>query len=177
MSIHVALHHRTHYEYDRPVGHSPHVIRLRPAPHSRTPILAYSQRILPKEHFINWQHDPFLNHLARVVFPGLSRELLIEVDLVAEMAVYNPFDFFLEEAATQRTRPVEPWMPGSRPGTGVPIRCAGWTGAAADGSHGWAGARISPTGPQPRRPGPGRPASLGASDPRCPSGDAVPVGG
>ena len=101
MSIHVALHHRTHYEYDRPVGHSPHVIRLRPAPHSRTPILAYSQRILPKEHFINWQHDPFLNHLARVVFPGLSRELLIELDLVAEMAVYNPFDFFLEEAATQ----------------------------------------------------------------------------
>jgi uncharacterized protein (DUF2126 family) len=101
MSIHVALHHRTHYVYDRPVRHSPHVIRLRPAPHSRTPILSYSQRVLPKEHFINWQQDPFSNYLARVVFPGVATELLIEVDLVAEMSVYNPFDFFLEEAASE----------------------------------------------------------------------------
>ena len=101
MSIHVALHHRTHYVYDRPVRHSPHVIRLRPAPHSRTPILSYSQRVLPKEHFINWQQDPFSNYLARVVFPGVATELLIEVDLVAEMSVYNPFDFFLEEAAAE----------------------------------------------------------------------------
>ncbi|MFM8418918.1 MAG: transglutaminase N-terminal domain-containing protein, partial [Verrucomicrobiota bacterium] len=108
MSIHVALHHRTHYVYDRPVRHSPHVIRLRPAPHSRTPILAYSQRILPKDHFINWQQDPFSNHLARVVFPEPTTELLIEVDLVAEMSVYNPFDFFLEESATEHPFTYEP---------------------------------------------------------------------
>lgn len=99
MAIHVALHHRTHYTYDREVGHSPHVIRLRPAPHSRTPILAYSLKVKPSEQFLNWQQDPFSNYLARVVFPGKSRELLVEVDLVAEMSVYNPFDFFLEESA------------------------------------------------------------------------------
>jgi uncharacterized protein (DUF2126 family) len=96
MSIHVALHHRTHYTYDRPIGHSPHVIRLRPAPHCRTRILSYSMRIVPSQHFINWQQDPFGNFLARVVFPEKSPELLVEIDLVAEMAVFNPFDFFLD---------------------------------------------------------------------------------
>jgi uncharacterized protein (DUF2126 family) len=99
MAIHVALHHKTHYTYDRPVAHLPHTVRLRPAPHCRTPILSYSQRILPKKHFLNWQQDPFSNYLARLVFPEKTEELLIEVDLVAEMAVYNPFDFFLEPTA------------------------------------------------------------------------------
>jgi len=99
MSIHVALHHRTHYRYDRPVMHSPHIVRLRPAPHCRTPILSYSQKILPADHFINWQQDPFSNYLARIVFQKPARELLVEIDLVAEMAVYNPFDFFLEDYA------------------------------------------------------------------------------
>jgi uncharacterized protein (DUF2126 family) len=99
MSIHVALHHRSHYRYDRLVGHSPHAVRLRPAPHCRTPILSFSQRVLPREHFLNWQQDPFGNYLARLVFPEKTRELLIEVDLVAEMSIYNPFDFFLEPAA------------------------------------------------------------------------------
>ena len=101
MSIHVALHHRTHYTYDRPVAHSPHIVRLRPAPHSRTPILSYSLRVLPEKHFINWQQDPQSNYLARLVFPDKATELLIEVDLVAEMSVYNPFDFFLEPDAEQ----------------------------------------------------------------------------
>ncbi|MDB6023315.1 MAG: dehydrogenase, partial [Pedosphaera sp.] len=99
MSIHVALNHKTHYRYDRPVAHSPHVVRLRPAPHCRTPILSYSQRILPKKHFLNWQQDPFSNYLARLNFPEKTDELLVEIDLVAEMAVYNPFDFFLEPSA------------------------------------------------------------------------------
>ncbi len=99
MAIHAALKHTTHYIYDRPVAHSPHVVRLRPAPHCRTPILSYSQRILPAKHFLNWQQDPFSNYLARLTFPGKTRELLIEVDLVAEMSVYNPFDFFLEQSA------------------------------------------------------------------------------
>src|SRR4249919_148257 len=99
MAIHVALHHRSHYTYDRLVGHAPHLVRLRPAPHCRTPILSYSLKVLPKKHFINWQQDPFSNYVARLVFPEKSRELLVEVDLVAEMAVFNPFDFFLEPTA------------------------------------------------------------------------------
>ena len=99
MAIHVALHHRSQYTYDRPVGHSPHVVRLRPAPHCRTPILSYSLRVLPKKHFLNWQQDPFSNYLARLVFLAKAGELLVEVDLVAELAVYDPFDFFLEASA------------------------------------------------------------------------------
>ncbi len=95
MSIHVALNHLTHYRYDRLVGLSPQIVRLRPAPHCRTRILSYSLRVTPADHFINWQQDPEANYLARLVFPDETRYLRIEVDLVAEMSVYNPFDFFL----------------------------------------------------------------------------------
>ena len=99
MSIHVALHHVTRYTYDRRVGLSPQIVRLRPAPHCRTPILSYSLRVEPEGHFVNWQQDPFSNYLARLVFPEKITEFKVTVDLVAEMAVYNPFDFFLEPGA------------------------------------------------------------------------------
>ena len=99
MSIHVALRHVTQYRYDRAVALSPHLVRLRPAPHCRTPILSYSQRILPAKHFLNWQQDPQSNYVARLAFPERVNELRVEVDLVAEMAVYDPFDFFLEPDA------------------------------------------------------------------------------
>lgn len=99
MAIHVALNHITHYRYDRLVNLAPHVVRLRPAPHSRTKILSYSQRVEPAQHFINWQQDPFANYQARLVFPEPMREFKVTVDLVVEMAVYNPFDFFLEPFA------------------------------------------------------------------------------
>ncbi len=92
LSIHVALNHITHYRYDRRVALSPQVVRLRPAPHSRTRILSYSMKVTPTKHFINWQQDPQSNYLARLVFPDKTEELRIEVDLVAEMAVLNPFD-------------------------------------------------------------------------------------
>jgi len=99
VSIQVALNHVSHYAYDRPVALGPQVIRLRPAPHARTRVLAYSMRIEPGNHFLNWQQDPQANWLARAVFPERTDVLRIEVDLVAEMAVLNPFDFFLEPAA------------------------------------------------------------------------------
>jgi transglutaminase-like putative cysteine protease len=99
MAIHVTLNHQTHYRYDRVVALGPQIVRLRPAPHCRTRILSYSLRVTPEKHFINWQQDPQANFLARLVFPEATGELRIEVDLVAEMAVFNPFDFFLEPAA------------------------------------------------------------------------------
>ena len=110
MTIHVALNHVTRYRYDRPVALSPQIVRLRPAPHARTPVHAYSLKVSPAEHFVNWQQDPQANWLARFVFQQKTRELSIEVDLVAEMSVINPFDFFLEPHAEKFPFQYEPWQ-------------------------------------------------------------------
>ncbi len=99
MSIKVALEHRTSYTFDRLVQVYPHIVRLRPAPHSRTPIEAYSLRIDPADHFINWQQDALGNFLARLVFPSPMRQLTITVGLIADLKVINPFDFFIEDWA------------------------------------------------------------------------------
>src|SRR5512133_2353766 len=101
MSIHAALSHVTHYRYDRLVQLGPQVVRLRPPPHSRSTILSYSLKVEPAAHFINWQQDPFANYQARLVFPQKTTGFKVTVDLVVEMAVYNPFDFFLEPSAEQ----------------------------------------------------------------------------
>jgi transglutaminase-like putative cysteine protease len=110
MSIHVAIQHQTRYAFDRLVTLSPHVLRLRPAPHSRTPITAYSLRVTPEKQFLNWQQDPFGNFLARIVFNEPTRELEITVDLIADLTVINPFDFFLEESAERSPFVYEPQM-------------------------------------------------------------------
>src|ERR1700741_5300584 len=99
MGIKVALEHRTSYTFDRLVQVYPHVVRLRPAPHSRTPIEAYSLRIEQDGHFINWQQDAVGNFLARLVFPDPMRQLTITVGLIADLKVINPFDFFIEDWA------------------------------------------------------------------------------
>jgi len=127
MSINVAIHHRTHYAFDRLVTLSPHVLRLRPAPHSRTPILAYSLKVKPAKHFLNWQQDPFGNYLARLVFLEPTREFEFTVDLIADLTVINPFDFFLEEPAehypfvydAQLARELAPYLEIRETGAGL----------------------------------------------------------
>ncbi len=99
MAIRVALHHKTSYQFDRLVSLSPHEVRLKPAAHARTPILSYSLTVNPAKHFVNWQQDPYGNYLARYVFPEKVRALDFTIDLVADMTVINPFDFFVEKYA------------------------------------------------------------------------------
>ncbi|MFT6590096.1 MAG: hypothetical protein ACJA2P_000939 [Rhodoferax sp.] len=110
MSIHAALNHVTHYKYDRLVSLGPQVIRLRPAPHCRSKIIAYSLKVEPADHYINWQQDPFANYQGRLVFEKQTREFKVTVDLVVEMAVYNPFDFFLEPSAENFPFDYEPLL-------------------------------------------------------------------
>lgn len=110
MSIRVALHHRTAYRFDRDVSLGPHSVRLKPASHSRTRITSYSFAAEPREHFLNWQQDPQGNHIARLVFPKKTRELVLTVDLVADLVAVNAFDFFLEPDCERSPFAYEPWL-------------------------------------------------------------------
>lgn len=99
MTIRVALVHKTSYDFDREINVAPHVLRLRPAPHSRTHIHGYSLKVKPDNHFLNWQQDPFGNYQARIVFPEKVKKMEFEVEVIADMTVINPFDFFIEDYA------------------------------------------------------------------------------
>ena len=110
MSIHAALTHITHYRYDRLVSLSPQLVRLRPAPHCRTPIVSFTMQVAPANHFVHWQQDPQSNYLARLTFPEKVRELRITVNLVAELSVYNPFDFFVDDSAEFFPFPYGDWQ-------------------------------------------------------------------
>ncbi len=110
MTIRVALNHKTAYTYDRLVTLGPQIVRLRPAPHCRTPIHSYSITVHPHDHYINWQQDPHGNFLARYVFQKPARKLSVEVDLIAEMTVINPFDFFVEQSAEKSPFDYDPWL-------------------------------------------------------------------
>jgi uncharacterized protein (DUF2126 family)/transglutaminase-like putative cysteine protease len=101
MALKIVISHKTTYKYDRKVSLSPHIFRLRPAPHSRTPIESYSIKITPENQFFNWQQDPFGNYVARLVFPDKTDELSVDVEIIADLKTINPFDFFIEEYAEE----------------------------------------------------------------------------
>ncbi len=162
MAIRVALQHRTSYRFDRPVKLSPHEIRLRPAPHCRTPVLGYSLTVAPANHFLNWQQDPYGNWVARLVFPERATSLDITVDVVADLTVVNPFDFFIEEYAEHYPFA---YAPGARQGID-PVPRSRAAGPSAR--------RVARILPHDDAPGRAHGRHAGAAQPAAAARDQVP---
>ena len=100
MTLRLALTHRIESRFDQPVLPSTHWLRLRPAPHTRARVEAYSLRVEPGAHFINWLRDPYENHLARLDLPQPTSHLTLTVEVILELAVSDPFDFLVESFAS-----------------------------------------------------------------------------
>jgi len=110
MSLRFALTHRSTYRYARAVGLGPQLIRLRPAPQCRTPILSYALQVEPATHWLHWQQDPLGNFMARVLMTEPVAAFSVTVDLTAEISTINPFDFFVEPEAANWPFIPEPWL-------------------------------------------------------------------
>ena len=144
MGIQVALNHRTQYRYDKAVFLGPQLVQLRPAPHCRTPILNYSLDVTPAEHLLNWQMDLHHNHVARMLFPERTREFVVDVNLVADLAPINPFDFFLEPYAAEYpfayaaelTQDLGPYTAVETPGPRLLALLQGFRAIHAGAKHG-----------------------------------------
>ena len=99
MSTRIALTHTIDRRYARRLVLPTHWLRLRPAPHTKAAIEAYSLSVGTEPHFLNWVRDPFENHLARLDLPEPVFGLNMAVDIVADLAPANPFDFLTEPYA------------------------------------------------------------------------------
>jgi uncharacterized protein (DUF2126 family)/transglutaminase-like putative cysteine protease len=100
--VRLFVQHKTAYQYPKPAALGPHLIRLRPAAHTKAKIETYSLKIAqPCE--LRWQQDPAGNWVARVSFPKGSRydALNITVEMAVEIHPVNPFNFFLDESAEE----------------------------------------------------------------------------
>ncbi len=99
MTLHVAITHRTEYRYDRPVQRRA-ACRAPAAgaalPHADPRLFL---RITPTAAFRQLAAGPVRQLPGALVVPGETREFTVTVDLVADMAAINPFDFFVEECA------------------------------------------------------------------------------
>ena len=124
----IALRHRLDYRFDRPVRLSTHWLRLCPAPGTRANITAYTLRVGPRTHFLNWLRDPFENHLARLDLPEPVRHFTLDLEILAELQPVNPFDFLTEPYAAnhpfdypeQLARDLAPYL--LQPATGPATR-------------------------------------------------------
>src|SRR6478752_3307374 len=170
MSVKVALEHRTTYQFAQPVTVAPHVVRLRPAPHCRTPIEAYSLDVTPKNHFLNWQQDPFGNWLARLVFPEKTDRLEITVGLVADLMTINPFDFFVEEYAERFPFTYETTLAADLAPYLRPVDCSAESGRAATARGCWSACCASTASPRGSSP------AISCSCPPTPTSSSTSTG-
>ncbi len=92
--------HKSHYAYPKPAAIGPHLIRLRPANHTRAHIESY-RLLVGGEHRLHWYQDPHGNHVARVTFQVADRRPTFDVtvEIAVEIKPVNPFDFLVDPRA------------------------------------------------------------------------------